>query len=82
MNRFKDITAALDQLVAALRSEQEVRLASVLHQQLHRAAWSNHSELFAELRRLLRNAQASQVSSYSSAVSTRIDNILTAMDGL
>jgi len=77
----KDITAALDRLVATLRLEQEFRLAAVVHHQLHRAAWNNHAELYSELTRLLRHAQASQVSSYSSATSTQIDKILAAMNG-
>lgn len=79
VEQIKAITAALDQLVSALRSEQEVRLASILHQQLHRAAWDNHAQLFTEVTRLLQNAQASQVSSYSAATSARIDRILSAI---
>ena len=82
MEDTKDITAALDQLVAVLRLEQDHRLAAVLHHQLHRAAWSSHSEQFIELSRLLRNARASQVSSHSASTSARIDRILSAIDGL
>ena len=82
MEAAKDITAALDHLVAVLRLEQDFRLAAVLHHQLHRAAWNSHSELFVELSRLLRNAQASQISSYSTTTSAQIDKILTAIDGL
>jgi hypothetical protein len=78
----KEITAGLDQLVAVLRLEQEFRLAAVLHHHVHRVAWSNHSELFRELSRLLRNAQASQVSSYSPATSAQIDKLLSDIDSL
>ncbi len=78
----KDITDALDRLVAALRLERDFRLAAVLHHQLHQAAWSNHSELFSALSRLLHNAQASQISSYSETTGAQIDRILSAIDGL
>jgi hypothetical protein len=78
----KDITAALDRLVASLRLEQDIRLAAILYQQLHRAAWGSHSELFFEVSRLLRNAQASQISSYSVTTGAQIDRILSAIDAL
>ena len=78
----RDITAALDRLVAALRLQKDARLAAVLHHQLHQAAWDSHSELFCALSQLLRNAQASQVSSYSETTRAQIDEILCAIDGL
>ncbi len=81
METIKAITAALDQLVSVLRSEQAFQLAAALHHHLHRSAWNSHSELYVELSRLLRQAQASQVSSYSSATSAKIDKILAAIDG-
>jgi len=80
--QVKEITAALDQLVAVLRLEQHPRLASRLYHQLHRAAWSNHSEFLSELGRLLRNAQSSAIRSYSDRTSAQIEKILLAIDSL
>jgi hypothetical protein len=80
VNDIKDIIAATDRLVATLRAEQELRLAAVLHHQLHQAAWNSHSELLAELKRLLRKAQASEVSSYSSGTGAEIEKILAAIE--
>ncbi len=81
MENISDITSAIDRLVAALRLEQEVRLASVLQYQVHRATWTNHTDLFKEVSRLLRNAQASQVSSYSLATGAKMDEILASIEG-
>jgi hypothetical protein len=81
LDNIKDITAAIDRLVAALRLDQEVRLASVLQCQVHRTAWDNHTDLLKEVSRLLRNAQASQVSSYSAATGAKMDAILASIEG-
>jgi hypothetical protein len=82
MDQARNICSALDELVAVLRLEQNFRLATVLHQQLHQTAWPSHSELFSELGRLLRSAQASAVSNYTDKTRIRIDNILSAIQGL
>ncbi len=80
MDDAKDIAAAVDQLAAALRAERDFRLAETLHHYVHRTAWNNRSELYSELSRLLRNAQASQVSSYSTATSAKVDELLSAIE--
>ena len=82
MDKTQAILTALDQLVATLRSEQDLRLAAILYHQLHQASWPDRSALFGELHRLLSNTQASQVSCHSVATSAHIDEILSALAGL
>jgi hypothetical protein len=80
--RFKEVTVALDSLVATLRRDRDERLAAILHHQVHVAAWDSREEQLIEIRRLLRNTQTSQVSVHSSATTAQIDTILADIDNL
>lgn len=82
LERFKQVTAALDRLVATLRLDRDERLAAILHHQVHVAAWDNRAALLLEVRRLLRNTQTSQVSVHSSKTAAEIDTILTDIDNI
>ena len=82
LQRFKEVTEALDRLVATLRLDHDERLAAILHHQVHVAPWANRAALLLEVRRLLRNTQTSQVSIHSSATSAQIDTILTGIENL
>ena len=80
MQNAENVVAALDQLVAKLRLEQDLRLASVLHHQLHVAAWATRDELFVELQRVLRSTLESNVSRHSDSTTVQIGKILAAIE--
>ena len=80
MQNAQNVVAALDQLVAKLRLEQDLRLASVLHHQLHVAAWATRAELFMELQRVLRSTLESNVSRHSDSTTVQIGKILAAIE--
>ncbi len=80
LQNTENVVAALDQLVAKLRLEQDLRLASVVHHQLHVAAWATRDELFVELQRVLRSTLESNVSRHSDSTTLQIGKILAAIE--
>ena len=72
--------SALDELVAKLRLERDLRLASVLHHKLHVASWPNRADLFADIQKVLRNMLQSNVSLHSDSTNVQIGKILDAID--
>jgi hypothetical protein len=80
LQNAENVVVVLDQLVAKLRLEQDVRLASVLHHQLHVAAWATRTEQFVELQRVLRHALCSNVSLHSDSTTVQIRKILAAIE--
>jgi hypothetical protein len=80
LQNAENVVVVLDQLVAKLRLERDVRLASVLHHQLHVAAWATRAEQFVELQRVLRNALGSSVSLHSDSTTVQIRTILAAIE--
>ncbi len=82
VERFKQVTTAVDHLVATLRLDRDERLAAILHHQVHVAAWANRAALLLEIRRLLRNTQTSQVSVHSSKTTAEIETILAEIEKL
>jgi hypothetical protein len=76
----ENLRATVDQLVAKLRLERDLRLAAVLHHHLHEASWDTQAELIAELQRVLRNTLESSVSRHSSSTAVQIEGILAALE--
>jgi hypothetical protein len=53
MTGTHEVYAAVDQLIASLRSAGQSKLAEILHHRLHVAAWTTSSEVLEELQTVL-----------------------------
>jgi hypothetical protein len=79
MDTVSDIYAAVDELIAELRTTKEPKLSRILFHRLHEVAWTTGSELLDELRKVLTEALHTDTTELSPSARKAIESILTAM---
>jgi len=74
-----NVLIQLDTLIGRLRGDQDFRLASMLHQQLHIAVWTTDAERLVEVHRVLRAALDSRVALHTTSTAIEMQKTAAAI---
>jgi hypothetical protein len=77
----EDVYPAIEELIVALETGNQSKLAAILHHRMHQVAWTTRTELFEELQNVFTKALQSETVSLSESVKTQLQRILQLIDG-
>ena len=76
----EDVYPAVNELISELQSVGQSRLAAILDHRIHRVVWTSRSELFTELRDILRKAVANEDGGLPALMARQMQKVLLAIE--